>query len=215
MMPPRATSLYWVTTPDHDEDWFILAASRKAAAEFFENSEGYSPGDASALFLETLPSNTYFEEGYATYVLVKDLGYRKSSKNRLSVYRKGGKTFIQGSVVYRVFLRSVNRVSGVYVIQALDSRLFKIGCTRNILRRLNSLQTGNGFKLQLRLFAACDHPRRLERILHNVFERCHHYQEWFRLSYYDYRKLRGILHGLARLDPDIEVGDLGLYPVMH
>src|SRR5205823_5595168 len=101
-MQPRATCLYWVTTKDHDEDWFILAASRKSAAEFFENAEGYSPGDATAIFLETLPAKRVFEEGYATYSLVRQLGYKKISKNRLSLYRKRGKTFLEGSVAYRV-----------------------------------------------------------------------------------------------------------------
>jgi Meiotically up-regulated gene 113 len=178
-MSPRTTSLYWVHTSDHDEDWFILAASRKAAADCFANAEGYSPGDATAVFLELLPERENFVEGYATYDLVKRLGYRKTTKNRLSLYRKKGKTFLQGSVAYRVFVRSVRQLSGIYVLQATGSRLFKIGKTRHIERRLNALQTGSGAKLQLRLFAACDRPHRLERILHETFERSHHYQEWF------------------------------------
>lgn len=214
-MPGRATSLYWVSTKDHDEDWFVLAASRKAAAKFFENSDGYAPGDATAVFLETLPVDQYFEEGYATYSLVRRLGYMKTRQNRLSVYRKNGKTFLEGSVAYRVFLRSVHQLSGVYVIHAIDSRLFKIGRTRDIRRRLDSLQTGSGSKLQLRLFAACDRASKLERILQETFQRSHYYQEWFDLSHYDYRKLRGILHGLATLDPKIEIADFGLSPIMH
>src|ERR1043166_1895063 len=136
MMLPRATSLYWVTTKDHDEDWFIIAVSRKRAAEFFENAEGYDPGDATAVFLEKLSPNKFYEEGYATYSLIKQLGHRKASKNGLSIYRKAGKILTQGSVTYRVFLRSVHRISGVYVIHALDSRLVKIGHTRDIERRL-------------------------------------------------------------------------------
>ena len=41
-------SLYWVTTADHSEDWFILAKSAGAAKRFHENYEGYNHGDAKA-----------------------------------------------------------------------------------------------------------------------------------------------------------------------
>jgi hypothetical protein len=40
--------LYWVTTPDRDEDWFILAKTRRSAERFHERYEGYNPGDATA-----------------------------------------------------------------------------------------------------------------------------------------------------------------------
>ena len=40
--------LYWVTTDDHDEDWFVLAPSPEEATQYFENYEGYNPGDAEA-----------------------------------------------------------------------------------------------------------------------------------------------------------------------
>jgi len=40
--------LFWCTTDDGDEDWFIVASSDKVAAEAHEAEEGYDPGDASA-----------------------------------------------------------------------------------------------------------------------------------------------------------------------
>ena len=37
--------LYWVTTEDHGEDWFIVAISSKEAAKLHEDMEGYTfPG---------------------------------------------------------------------------------------------------------------------------------------------------------------------------
>jgi hypothetical protein len=44
----RPVNLYWVTTDDNSEDWFIFARTRRAAANFHENYEGYNTYDASA-----------------------------------------------------------------------------------------------------------------------------------------------------------------------
>ena len=40
--------LYWVTTADHDEDWFIFAKSRRSAARFHADYEGYGPRETTA-----------------------------------------------------------------------------------------------------------------------------------------------------------------------
>src|SRR5665213_1430061 len=42
----QSIKLYWVTTQDHDEDWFILAESAKSARAYHEDYEGYGDGDA-------------------------------------------------------------------------------------------------------------------------------------------------------------------------
>jgi hypothetical protein len=44
----RPVNLYWVTTDDNSEDWFIFARTLRAAASFHENYEGYDTYDASA-----------------------------------------------------------------------------------------------------------------------------------------------------------------------
>ena len=52
--PHRIVNLYWVTTDDRDEDWFILAKTRRAAESYHIEYEGYEPGDARAeLILRT------------------------------------------------------------------------------------------------------------------------------------------------------------------
>jgi len=43
-----AANLYWVSTEDHDEDWFILSNSARTAEQFHIEYEGYEPGDAHA-----------------------------------------------------------------------------------------------------------------------------------------------------------------------
>ena len=40
--------LYWVSTADHDEDWFIFAKSKQSAAKFHADYEGYGPRDTAA-----------------------------------------------------------------------------------------------------------------------------------------------------------------------
>jgi hypothetical protein len=40
--------LYWVSTSDHDEDWFIFARSKRSAARFHVEYEGYGSGEAVA-----------------------------------------------------------------------------------------------------------------------------------------------------------------------
>ena len=41
-------NLFWVTTSDHGEDWFVIAHSAQEAATFHKDVEGYDPGDATA-----------------------------------------------------------------------------------------------------------------------------------------------------------------------
>jgi hypothetical protein len=49
--------LYWVTTPDHSEDWFILARTRRSAAKFHDIYEGYDDQYATAQLRESRVRN--------------------------------------------------------------------------------------------------------------------------------------------------------------
>jgi hypothetical protein len=42
----QTMKLYWITTQDHYEDWFIFAESAKSARAYHEDYEGYGKGDA-------------------------------------------------------------------------------------------------------------------------------------------------------------------------
>jgi hypothetical protein len=44
----QTMKLYWCTTDDHDEDWFIFANSARQARAYHEHYEGYGAGDARA-----------------------------------------------------------------------------------------------------------------------------------------------------------------------
>jgi hypothetical protein len=48
-------ALYWVTSDDHGEDWFVIAGSQEEAVRFHAQEEGYDPGDAIAEHIVDLP----------------------------------------------------------------------------------------------------------------------------------------------------------------
>ncbi len=49
--------LYWVSTEDHDEDWFVLANDPFEAEQHFENYEGYVEGEAMAEYIMEIPGH--------------------------------------------------------------------------------------------------------------------------------------------------------------
>ena len=49
-------NLYWVTTEDHAEDWFMIADSEMKAARLFESEEGYPQGSADAEMILSIPA---------------------------------------------------------------------------------------------------------------------------------------------------------------
>jgi hypothetical protein len=47
--------LYWVTTLDHDEDWFVVSRSARSARSFFEQYEGYDSDYAESELVCRVP----------------------------------------------------------------------------------------------------------------------------------------------------------------
>jgi hypothetical protein len=69
-----ALKLYWVTTEDHCEDWFVVAHSPTAAASFHETAEGYERGEASAEEILPIPNDFHPVEGWPSDELIRNLG---------------------------------------------------------------------------------------------------------------------------------------------
>ena len=63
MKKGRTFYLYWVTTADHDEDWFIVARTARSAANFHEDYEGYDRYDAKAEKIMSVPVNLKLKNG--------------------------------------------------------------------------------------------------------------------------------------------------------
>jgi hypothetical protein len=51
----KSFALYWCSTPDGDEDWFVVASTARAARSFHERAEGYDSGEAEAERVVPLP----------------------------------------------------------------------------------------------------------------------------------------------------------------
>ncbi len=60
----RRFALFWCTTADGSEDWFVVAASARDARRFHEKAEGYDAGDAEAERVVALPDNLQGAAGW-------------------------------------------------------------------------------------------------------------------------------------------------------
>jgi hypothetical protein len=57
-------ALYWCSTRDGDEDWFIVAESARSARRCHEAAEGYGRGEAHAERITTLPDALLDGDGW-------------------------------------------------------------------------------------------------------------------------------------------------------
>jgi len=92
-------NLYWVTTEDHHEDWFIMAENEQEAAGIHEDAEGYNTGDASAEFVLTIPGNLLDpeqEKGWPTNELLKACGGAFLADEYTRVVKFGEKIYSEG-----------------------------------------------------------------------------------------------------------------------
>ena len=88
--------LFWVTTEDHDEDWFIVAPSPTEASKYFENFEGYNPGDAEAEEILDVPENVTAETGWPSEELLLKVGANFLLKDQTRVVEIAGRKFCEG-----------------------------------------------------------------------------------------------------------------------
>ena len=88
--------LYWVTTEDHDEDWFIVAASPQEASKYHEKMEGYDPGDATAEEILDIPENISAEPGWPSDELLLSVGADFLINDQSRVVEIAGRKFCEG-----------------------------------------------------------------------------------------------------------------------
>ena len=98
--------LYWVTTWDHDEDWFIVAPSPTEASQYFENFEGYNPGDAEAEEILDIPENAPAETGWPSEELLLEVGAKFLLNDQTRVVEIAGRKFCEGML--EVTLNEIN-----------------------------------------------------------------------------------------------------------
>ncbi|MBA3029107.1 MAG: hypothetical protein FP816_09905 [Desulfobacteraceae bacterium] len=88
--------LYWVSTEDHDEDWFMVASSSEEAARLHQDMEGYDPGEAIAEEIMDIPETLECEKGWPDKELLKALGAKYLHEGDARVVEIRGRTFSEG-----------------------------------------------------------------------------------------------------------------------
>ena len=97
MAAKRKMKLYWASTGDHHEDWFIVAATAQEAAKLHEDLEGYNPGEARVEEILAIPADLPVDEpGWPSHDLLLALGATFISKEDSRVVEIGGKAFCEG-----------------------------------------------------------------------------------------------------------------------
>jgi hypothetical protein len=88
--------LYWVTTDDHHEDWFMIASTAREAAKMHEKYEGYDAGEAIAEKILQIPENISCEKGWPEEQLLIDLGAAFLLDGPTRVVEINGRKFCEG-----------------------------------------------------------------------------------------------------------------------
>jgi catechol 2,3-dioxygenase-like lactoylglutathione lyase family enzyme len=98
--------LYWCTTPDGDEDWFIVAHTLTQAALQHAHAEGYDDDDASAEFIMTLPDALQDRGddllGWPDHDVLRTCGARFVREETPRVLELGGRTFSEGMLEHEI-----------------------------------------------------------------------------------------------------------------
>ena len=89
-------NLYWVTTEDHGEDWFIVALNAEMAASFHEDAEGYDIGDATAELVAEIPDGVKADLGWPSEDVLLSCGAEIVAGGPARVVRIGERTFSEG-----------------------------------------------------------------------------------------------------------------------
>ncbi len=95
---PR-TRLFWCSTPDHDEDWFVVARSAAGARRYHEDAEGYARGDATAELVCALPARfARTAVGWPSDALLDACGAERLKRSGARVVRIGDRLFGEGDI---------------------------------------------------------------------------------------------------------------------
>ena len=88
--------LFWVTTEDHDEDWFVVASNPEEVSRFHEDAEGYDPGDATAEEILSIPENIPADPGWPSDEFLVAVGAKFITENPPRVVEINGRKFSEG-----------------------------------------------------------------------------------------------------------------------
>jgi hypothetical protein len=89
-------NLYWVTTEDHAEDWFVVANDPQEASTFHEDAEGYTPGDATAEMILKIPDGVAVNTGWPSDKVLRFCGASFLAEAPTRVVEIGNRRFSEG-----------------------------------------------------------------------------------------------------------------------
>ncbi len=93
--------LYWATTKQGSENWFIVANSEEEAADCHEAFEGFATKTANAKFVYEIPKNlivkyNLIEPQWPSHELINDLGGKIITQDNPRKANFNGLIFIEG-----------------------------------------------------------------------------------------------------------------------
>ena len=179
-------SIYWITTNDKHEDWFVVGLDQYVAKLFFIENEGYDMDCISSEEIciaefedeESIRNEAYFP---SHEMLIKN-GFEIICENEPRVFWKNGKKYCQGNIVHSIIAQISDKQSGVYIVAIQESNLYKIGVTKDLKKRLSQLQTSNPYEFYLINFFITNRSKELEKLLHEKFKKYNYKREWFKLE---------------------------------
>jgi len=92
----RHMKLYWVTTEDHHEDWFIVASSNEEASLFHEENEGYNPGDATSKEIVDIPDDVATALGWPPDEVLLSVGATFINEDEPRIVEINGQQYVEG-----------------------------------------------------------------------------------------------------------------------
>ncbi|MGC4056640.1 MAG: GIY-YIG nuclease family protein [Chitinophagaceae bacterium] len=179
-------NLYWLTTSDGFENWFVFANTQKLAEQFHENGEGYGNNYAKAELVCVIPQNLVDQynlkeqaEFWPSHDLLRELGAKIESEDNPRIVNFNGKVYKEGNFTEGFFLSDIGRSKGVYVINVQNTNKYKIGRTSNLSLRLKQIKTSSPYNIKLVYFIRTLHYVSLEAHLHKAFKAYRGQGEWF------------------------------------
>ncbi|WP_117884309.1 GIY-YIG nuclease family protein [Aureibaculum luteum] len=179
-------TLFWISSADGNEDWFVVGMDEYLAELHFSEMEGYELEYLSSKVIckvefedrDCLEKDVYFP---SHEMLIKN-GFHLISDEEPMIFWKDGIKYCQGDIRKNIIIENEKNQKGVYIISIKDSGLFKIGLTKNIEKRLRQLQTGNPFEYRLVEFFHTPKFKELEKTLHKKYVKNKYKNEWYLLT---------------------------------
>ena len=194
--------LYWVTTPQNEENWFVVAKSKSDAESFHDHGEGFLEGYSSAKLVTSISSeilkklHTTDIEDWPSHELLVELGFRFIEEDFPRIVSYKGQLYCEGKSNLKILEEKVAEHCGLYVIKAFGTEKYKIGFTKDLKARLRTFRTALPVRLDLVYYVWTINYVWLEKLLHQDFKEKRVPGERFELDIDDLYILETILGDL-------------------